>query len=59
MFFLFNMFLGYVYLSPILTLATPPHWCWVPELANLTQSARRELAIPAGSQAGHRPGVVQ
>ena len=26
-FFLFNIFLGYVYLSPILTLYTPPHTC--------------------------------
>ena len=25
-FFPFNIFLGYVYLSPILTLYTPPHW---------------------------------
>ena len=25
--FLFNIFLGYVYLSPILTVYTPPHWC--------------------------------
>ena len=26
-FFLFNIFLGYVYLSPILTVFTPPHSC--------------------------------
>ena len=45
-FFLFNIFLGYVYLSPILTLYTPPHWCAVPELANLSLEARREVAIP-------------
>ena len=44
--FLFNIFLGYVYLSPILTLYTPPHWCAVPELANLSLEARREIAIP-------------
>ena len=44
--FLFNIFLGYVYLSPILTLYTPPHWCAVPELANLSLEARREVAIP-------------
>jgi len=25
-FFPFNIFLGYVYLSPILTLFPPPHW---------------------------------
>ena len=45
-FFLFNIFLGYVFLSPIITLYTPPHWCTVPDLANLTMDQRRELAIP-------------
>ena len=45
-FFPFNIFLGYVNLSPILTLFTPPHWCLVPELANLTWEQRRHLAIP-------------
>ena len=44
--FLFNIFLGYVYLSPILTLYTPPHWCDVPDLANLSMEQRKELAIP-------------
>ena len=43
---LFNMFLGYVYYSPIITLHTPPHWCLVPELTNLTQLLRREISIP-------------
>lgn len=45
-FFPFNLFLGYVYLSSILTNFTPPHWCQIPELVNLTQEARRSLAIP-------------
>ena len=47
-FFLFNIFLGYVYLSPILTVYTPPHWCKVPELeaTNLSQELRREISIP-------------
>lgn len=45
-FFPFNIFLGYVLLSPILTLFTPPHWCLVPELANLTREERKLLAIP-------------
>jgi len=49
-FFPFNIFLGYVYLSPILTLFTPPHWCLVPELANLTREERRQLAIPQNSE---------
>ena len=43
---LFNMFLGYVYYSPILTVFTPPHWCRVSQLANLSQDLRREIAIP-------------
>ena len=45
-FFPFNIFLGYVYLSPILTLFTPPHWCLVPELMNMTREERKHLAIP-------------
>jgi len=45
-FFPFNIFLGYVYLSPILTLFAPPHWCKVPELMNLTREERKLLAIP-------------
>ena len=43
---LFNMFLGYVYYSPILTVFTPPHWCAVPQLGNLSQDLRREISIP-------------
>jgi len=45
-FFPFNIFLGYVYLSPILTVFTPPHWCKVPDLMNLTREERKHLAIP-------------
>ena len=45
--FLFNIFLGYVYLSPILTVYTPPHFCNIPQLANLSVEARRRAAIPA------------
>jgi len=49
-FFPFNMFLGYVYLSPILVLFTPPHWCMVEELVNLTRKERMLLAIPRDSE---------
>ena len=56
-FFLFNVFLGYVYLSPIITLYTPPHSCRVPALANTSLADRRRLAIPPDpdtpSQCGH------
>jgi len=45
-FFPFNIFLGYVSHSPILTLFTPPHWCKVPQLMNLTKEHRKLLAIP-------------
>ena len=45
-FFPFNFFLGYVYLSPILTLFPPPHWCAVPALSHLSREERKELAIP-------------
>ena len=46
MFFPFNVFLGYVYLSPILTIFTPPHFCHVPQLSNLSLEQRRHLSIP-------------
>ena len=45
-FFLFNIFLGYVHLSPIITLYTPPHNCRVPQLANMSMEERRWFAIP-------------
>ena len=45
-YFPFNIFLGYVLLSPILTNFTPPHWCKVPELDHLTMEQRKLLAIP-------------
>ena len=46
--FLFSIFLGYVQLSNILTLYTPPHWCSVPEMeaANISRELRREISIP-------------
>ena len=40
--FLSNIFLGSVYLSPLLTIYTPPHWSTLPDLANLTMDQRRE-----------------
>jgi len=47
-FFPFNLFLGYVYLSSILINYTPPHWCKVDALMNstLTLEERRHLSIP-------------
>jgi hypothetical protein len=42
----FNMFYGYVNLSPILILFTPPHWCQVPEMTNITMELRKQLTIP-------------
>ena len=43
-FFPFNIFLGYVSHSPVLTLFTPPHWCKVPALTNLTLEHRSYLS---------------
>ena len=53
-FFPFNFFLGYVYLSPILTLFPPPHWCAVPALSHLSREERKELAIPRLETAGQQ-----
>jgi len=45
-FFPFNLFLGYVYLSPILINFTPPHWCKIGRLGNLSLAARKHLTLP-------------
>ena len=51
-FFPFNIFLGYVYLSPILTVFTPPHWCLIPDLMNLTMVERKKMGIPLDTDTG-------
>jgi len=52
-FFPFNFFLGYVYLSPILTMFPPPHWCSVPALSHLSREERKELSIPRAETGGY------
>jgi len=52
-FFPFNFFLGYVYLSPILTMFPPPHWCSVSALSHLSREERKELAIPRTETGGY------
>lgn len=43
-FYLFGVF---VYFSQMfMTEVSPNHWCWIPELQNLTEVDRRNLAIP-------------
>lgn len=43
----FTSFVAWVYFSQIfITLIPAEHWCWVPELANLTVDERLALAIP-------------
>ncbi|KAI4496537.1 hypothetical protein M0804_000347 [Polistes exclamans] len=47
----FASFVAWVYFSQIfLTLVPEEHWCWVPELENLTASERIALAIPVGKE---------
>ncbi|XP_015172217.1 PREDICTED: organic cation transporter protein isoform X2 [Polistes dominula] len=47
----FASFVAWVYFSQIfLTLVPEEHWCWVPELENLTVSERVALAIPIGKE---------
>ncbi|CAK1546530.1 unnamed protein product [Leptosia nina] len=46
----FAFFVAFVYFSQIfMTIVPEQHWCWVPELANLTVEERRALAIPPKS----------
>lgn len=43
----FYMFGIYTYYSQMfITEVSPNHWCWIPELAHLTDIERRNLAIP-------------
>nr|XP_026483475.1 organic cation transporter protein-like [Vanessa tameamea] len=43
----FAFFVSFVYFSQIfMTIVPEQHWCWIPELANLTVEERRALAIP-------------
>lgn len=43
----FAFFVAFVYFTQIfITLVPENHWCWVPELANLTREERMNLAIP-------------
>lgn len=45
--FPFYVFGVFVYYSQLfLTEVSPNHWCWIPELENLTDIERRSLAIP-------------
>ncbi|KAI4492203.1 hypothetical protein M0802_009893 [Mischocyttarus mexicanus] len=47
----FASFVAWVYFSQIfLTLVPEEHWCWVPELENLTATERKALAIPIGKE---------
>ncbi|XP_047543799.1 carcinine transporter-like [Vanessa atalanta] len=46
-FYIFGVFAYYTQL--FLTEVSPNHWCWIPELENLTQIERRNLAIPLDS----------
>ncbi|XP_066601872.1 organic cation transporter protein [Prorops nasuta] len=47
----FAFFVAWVYFSQIfITLVPQDHWCWVPELQNLTVKDRIALAIPPSGQ---------
>ena len=50
--FLSIFFLGSVTYFPILTLFTPPHFCKIEDLQNMTMESRRNLAIPADNELG-------
>ncbi|XP_044269954.1 organic cation transporter protein [Tribolium madens] len=46
----FSFFVAWVYFTQIfITIIPEQHWCWVPELANMTVDERIALAIPQGA----------
>ncbi|CAG5039514.1 unnamed protein product [Parnassius apollo] len=48
----FSIYLTFSYFSQMfMTEPAPNHWCWIPELANLTELERRNLAIPKDENA--------
>ncbi|XP_028159558.1 carcinine transporter-like [Ostrinia furnacalis] len=48
--FPFYIFGGFTYFGQMfMTEAAPNHWCWIPELENLTVEERRNIAIPTDS----------
>ncbi|CAK1588465.1 unnamed protein product [Parnassius mnemosyne] len=48
----FYIFSTFSYFSQMfMTEPSPNHWCWIPELANLTELGRRNLAIPRDESA--------
>ncbi|KAI5640891.1 major facilitator superfamily domain-containing protein [Phthorimaea operculella] len=52
----FYIFAAFTYFSQLFMTEVPQnHWCWIPELANLTPIERRNLAIPndTASQLGY------
>ncbi|CAH1169608.1 unnamed protein product [Phaedon cochleariae] len=49
----FAFSVAFVYFAQIFITIVPEHWCWVPELANLTAEQRRAFAIPLGSDGRH------
>ncbi|XP_045784990.1 carcinine transporter-like [Maniola jurtina] len=48
-FYIFGVFSYYTQL--FMTEVSPNHWCWIPELENLTAIERRNLAIPLDPEA--------
>lgn len=45
--FPFYIFGAFSYFTQLfITEVSPNHWCWIPELANLSENDRRTLAIP-------------
>ncbi|XP_066250020.1 organic cation transporter protein [Euwallacea similis] len=51
----FAFFVAWVYFTQIfVTLVPEQHWCWVPELANLTAHQRKSLAIPMDGEVLNR-----
>ncbi|CAK1554643.1 unnamed protein product [Leptosia nina] len=50
-----NVYGAFSYFSQMfMTEASPNHWCWIPELENLTEIDRRNLAIPADPESPFR-----
>lgn len=50
----FYFYVVFVYFSQLfMTQVSSQHWCWVPELANLSAAERREAAIPKDELAKH------
>ncbi|XP_043197798.1 carcinine transporter-like [Amphibalanus amphitrite] len=44
---------AFIAFQQVFIVATPDHWCWVPQLSNLSVAHRKALSLPPGESGGY------